>query len=334
MKFIFLKAPQLSSLAAAGLGLLFAMQSAAAHEYTAQLKARKYAEVERAVSAKLAAEPNNADALIARTELILNEGKESRIDEAAKLAELCVAAHPDRSECHEALGNVLGSKAVNAGIMSAIGYAGKIRDAFLKAIELDPRNFDARSSLMQFYMQAPGIVGGGKGKAQTLVADTAKVNPAAGKLLQVHLDLDDDKIAKAEADLLAVNTAGSASLADMQRGLLASVGYNYIQHKKYADAERVFREVQQRFPDSEVGLYGQARNLQEQGRHKDAIPLFEKALAIEARSHLYYRLGQCYQATSEKAKAVAAYEKALALKPELRKKIKSDAEEQLKALKS
>jgi len=130
-----------------------------------------------------------------------------------------------------------------------------------------------------------------------------------------------------------VTTAGSPSLAETQRGLLSSVGFKYIQQKKYADAERVFNDLQQRFPDNEIGAYGTARNLQEQGKHRDAIPYFEKAIAVEARSSFYYRLGQCYQAANDKAKAMTAYEKALTIKPDLAKKMKSDAEDQLKTLK-
>ncbi|GGD01456.1 tetratricopeptide repeat protein [Undibacterium terreum] len=334
MKLSFNQAARLSSVSAALLCSLLVAQSASAHEYSEQLRAKKYAEVERAVSSKLAADPSNADALVARTELILNEGKESRLDEAAKLAEQCIAAHPQNSECHEALGNVLGTKAVSAGIMSAMGYAGKIRNAFQKAVELDPKNYDARFSLLQYYLQAPGFVGGGKDKAQALVAETTKLNPVAGKLLQAQIDLSDDKYAKVETDVLAVNTAGSPSLSDIQRNLLSGVGSNYVQQKKYADAERVFRDLQQRYPDSELGAYGFARNLQEQGKQRDAIPYFEKAIAVEGRAHIYYRLGQCYQAVNDKSKAVSAYEKALSVKPELRKKMKSDAEDQLKTLKS
>ncbi|MFZ6649466.1 tetratricopeptide repeat protein [Undibacterium sp. TJN25] len=335
MKSSFSKASHfpLFPVAASALCLLLTAQSAGAHEYSEQLRAKKYADVERAVSARLATDPTNADALIAKTELILNEGRESRLEEASKLAEQCIAAHPQNSECHEALGNVLGTKAVSAGIMSAIGYAGKIRDAFQKAVELDPKNYDARFSLLQYYLQAPGFVGGGSGKAQTLAADTAKINPAAGKLLQAQIDVSDSKTAKAEADVLAVNTAGSPSLADMQRGLLSGIGISYVQQKKFADAERVFRDLQQRYPDQETGFYGLGRTLQEQGKQRDAIPLFEKAISIEARSNFYYRLGQCYQAANDKAKAVTAYEKALSARPELPKKLKSDTADQLKTLK-
>jgi tetratricopeptide (TPR) repeat protein len=313
---------------------LTAAAGAQAHEYTASLRLHQDAEVARAIAAKLASDPANADALIAKTELILNEGNESRLDEAVKLAEQCIAAHQQNAECQLAYGNALGTKAMTAGIWSAMSYAGKIRDAFQKAVELDPKNWDARGSLMQYYLQAPGVVGGGLGKAQSLASESGKLSVAAGTLLHAYIDLDQDQAAKAEADILAVNTSGSDMLADMQRDLLVNLGFHYMKNKKYGDAERAFLAVQQRFPVSEMGSYGLGRNLQEQGKNKEAIPQFEKALAVVPRSHIHYRLGQCWQALNDKAKATGSYEKALAGKPELQKKQKSDAEQQLKALKT
>ncbi|MET3116516.1 tetratricopeptide (TPR) repeat protein [Undibacterium sp. GrIS 1.8] len=307
-------------------------QSAFANDYSPLFKAKKYDEVARVANAKLSVEPNNADALIAKAKLILIEGKESRLDEAAKLAEQCINANPSNSDCQESLGEVLGTKAMRGGIMSAIGYASKIRDAFQKAVELNPQNIEARSSLMEYYMQAPSIAGGGKGKAEKLITETVKINPAAGTLMQAKLDIADENFSKAEAAILSVNATNSEQLSDMQADLLQSLGSNYAKQKKYADASRVFQESQRRFPDKQGGFYGMARNLQEQGKHKEAITFFEKALAIDAQSYTYYRMGQCLQALSDKAKAIVTFEKALSFKPELPKKIKDDVEAQLKML--
>jgi tetratricopeptide (TPR) repeat protein len=319
--------------AVAALLLALVVQPAlAANEYSALLKAKKYAEVERMSNAKLSAEPNNADALIVKSKAILAQNVESRFDEAAKLAEQCIAAHPQKSECHETLGEALGSKAMAGGIMSAIGYAGKIRDAFQKAVELDANNLTARSSLQQYYVMAPGIAGGSTDKAQSLAVETGKINPAAGKLLQARMLLVDDKFMQAESEALAVNAAGSDALQDIQLDVLRAIGFNYVKDKKYGDAERLFRELEKRYPDRALGVYGQARTLQERGKNAEAIPLFEKALAVEPEAVTYYRLGQCLQATSEKSKAAAAFEKAVSYKPALPKKLKAEAEEQLKAL--
>ena len=62
------------------------LQSVQAHGYSALLDAKKYAEVETAVAAKLAIEPNNADALVGNIDLILLEGNIKRFDDAAKMA--------------------------------------------------------------------------------------------------------------------------------------------------------------------------------------------------------------------------------------------------------
>jgi tetratricopeptide (TPR) repeat protein len=317
-----------------GLTINFAPLSAAeAHEYTALMRAKKYAEVERAVTLKLQAEPNNADALIAKSSLILIEGKDGQFDAAQSLTEKCIAAHPERSECHEAFGNVVGSKIVNNGILSALGSARKVRDAFIKAIELDPKNFNARNSLLQYYLQAPSFAGGSVSKAQNLVLETMKISPAARSLLQATIELKEEKYARAEATALAVSVEGMETLIDMQRGVLTNLGHTYLKDKKYVEAERLFKEVSQRYPDNGAGNYGMGRLLQEQAKYKDAIAFFEKANLVDSTAYGYYRIAQCLQSLKENAKAIMAFEKALVVKPGLAKKPRTDVEDQIKSLK-
>lgn len=318
---------------ASALALMLATQAAGASEYSALMKAKKYLEAERAASAKLAQDPANAEAMAARTEAILAADSEARIPEAVKQAEQCVAVQANSAVCHLALGKALGTKAMHGGIMSAIGYAGTIRDSFKKAVELDPRNLDARFSLLQFYTMAPGFMGGGSGKAEALTAQTAALNPEAGKLMQASLDLGDGKMAKAEAAAAAVRAGTDEELQDQQEGVLVNIGMKYLMDKKVADAERVFRDTVKRFPDSDNAAYGVARCQQEQGKHREALAGLEQLLVKLPKAHVHYRIAQSLQALGEKAKAVAAYEKALSLKGGLSKKYRSDAEDQLKTLK-
>jgi tetratricopeptide (TPR) repeat protein len=72
---------------------------------------------------------------------------------------------------------------------------------------------------------------------------------------------------------------------------------------------------------------------QEQGKHREAIAGMEQVIAMNPRASAYYRIGQSQQALGDKAKATAAYEKALAFKTGMSSKMKSDAEDQLKVLK-
>jgi tetratricopeptide (TPR) repeat protein len=319
------------AIAAGALGVVLSAQ-AAANEYSALLKTHKYAEVERVANAKLAQDAGNADALVAKSDAIRASGAEGRIEEAVKLGERCVAAHPQASDCHLALGNALGTKALTAGMMAAMGYAGTIRDSFKKAVELDPQNMDARFSLLQYYMQAPGIAGGGTGKAQALAAQTATLNGDAGKLMMARLDTSDDRMAHSEALVMAMATSTNEAVADAQRDLLNSIGSKYLTDKKLGDSERIYREAIRRFPNSHGALYGLARVQQEQGKHREAIAGMEQVIAMVARAGAWYRIGQSQQALGDKAKAAAAYDKALSFASGLPKNLRSDAEDQLKAL--
>ena len=325
---------QVFSLTLTAILLSCAAAQASAHAYTALLKAKKFDEVDKATQVALAANPDNVEALLGRVDVLLSMHQESKLDEAVRLAEQCIQAAPTRSECHEYLGNALGTKAINAGILSAMGSLGKIRNAFKKAVELDPKNIDARFSLLQFYQQAPGIVGGGKGNARELVAQTIPISADAGKLMQASVDLVEKEFAKVEIAVQMPLPAEPYDLQDRQRELMMSLGSTYVREKRTTDALRIFADMQKRFPDSELGAFGAGRAYQEQGKYADAIAQFEKAQTIQATAPMHFRIGQSWQALNDKSKAIAAYERALAFKPELGKKQREEAQEQLKSLKN
>lgn len=324
----------LISLVCAGLGATLCATSANAHEFSSLIKSRKFQEVEKAASAKLTADPKNADALIAKAESILLQNQTARLEEGIQYGEQCVAAHPNRSECHEMLGNLYGIKIQGAGTFASISLAGKIKSSFLKAVELDPKNYGARSSLNQFYLFAPGIAGGGLDKAQALVAETGKLNAEAGMLLQARIELKEDRAAKAENLLLAANTAGNDDLEFIQQSTLVSLGSVYRDQKKWGDSERVLKEAIKRYPLNPSGLGMLGRTYAAQERHADAIAVLDKAIAIEARPYFIYRLALSHQALGDKPKAIDLFEKALAQKAGLDKKQREDAEQQLKTLKA
>jgi tetratricopeptide (TPR) repeat protein len=308
-------------------------QSAQAHEYSALIKAKKYAEAERAISSKLATDANYADALVAKVDLILIAGKVTQLDEGVKLAEQCITNNPKNSECHEALGNVLGIKAEKGGMMAGISSLGKIRDAFKKALALDPKNFNAANSLMTFYLEVPGLIGGSNSKAKDVIAETQKVSPAAANLLQAKFDLKDEELEKAKNGVLAVNSSGNPVIAQLQNEIAIDIAQTFVKEKKFLDAEKMFREVIQRFPDSAVAHLGLGRSLQEQGKAKEALPHLEKSLSMENTGAALYRLGKTWQALGDKTKAISFFEKALAFTPALSVKTRADAEEQIKLLK-
>ena len=98
-------------------------------------------------------------------------------DQAAQSAERAVALAPDRSEYHQWLGRALGRRAERAGGLSGFGLAKKVRAEFETAVRLDPHNVQAQRDLIEFYGDAPGLVGGGGDKALRQVEALAAVDP-------------------------------------------------------------------------------------------------------------------------------------------------------------
>lgn len=307
--------------------------TATPNEYTPLMKARKYAEVERTAAARLSKEPNNPAALVARSSAIMAGGNQARLSEAIKYAEQCVASHPGNADCHLARGQVLGWKAMTGGMLAAMGSAGDIKDSFTKAVELDPRNLDARFSLLQFYMMAPSIAGGGAGKATDLVARTSPLSPEAAKVMQGMVEVNAGNLAKAESLAASVKPGTDDELLERHESLLVSIGGKYLADKKLADAERASLAALRHYPEGETATFLSARLRQEQGRHKEAIAIFEAMLAKNQRSYILYRMGQSHQALGDTAKAIASFEKSLSLSPTLNAKQKADAQSQLSTLK-
>ncbi len=241
--------------------------------------------------------------------------------------------HPKLSGCYEALGRVLGTKAIRAGIMSAIGYAGTIRDAFKTAVELDTHNMRARFSLLEYYLRAPGIVGGGTDKARVLAAETGRVNAEGGKMMLALIDLADKKFAQAEAAALAVKPGGVEAVAKAQQDVLGGMAWREFHEKRLDQAARRFKDLQARAPDNPMAPFGLGIVLQVQGKHQEAVAAFQQADALAPSRQNDYHSALSLQAVNDKPKAIAGFERALAGRAGLRKEQIADAETRLKALK-
>src|SRR6266436_3522957 len=99
-------------------------------------------------------------------------------DAGVPACEKATALAPNNGLYHLWLGRIYGEKADRAGFLKAAGLAGKVRAEFERAVELSPKSWEARTDLAEFYLEAPGIVGGGKDKAVAQAELLAPLNPA------------------------------------------------------------------------------------------------------------------------------------------------------------
>jgi tetratricopeptide (TPR) repeat protein len=87
---------------------------------------------------------------------------------AKDIFEKLVALEPKNSNFHHWLGKCYGRIAETVSWLKAISMAKKTRKEFEKAVELDEKNYNALEDLMQYYLEAPGFLGGSKKKANEI----------------------------------------------------------------------------------------------------------------------------------------------------------------------
>ena len=189
---------------------------------------------------------------------------EGDFKKAGEAFEKAVAAEPGRSDGFLWLARAYGRRAEGSNPFTAPGYASKARQNFEKAVQLDPRNLDALNDLFDYYMEAPGILGGGVEKAQALVPRIAQVS---------------------EGD----SQSALSKLAEKR--------------KQYAAAEDHLRRAIQAAPQH-VGRYiDLAQFLTKQGRHQEADESFARADKVApnspelmfAKAELYIKSGRHLQ---------------------------------------
>jgi tetratricopeptide (TPR) repeat protein len=111
--------------------------------------------------------------------------------------ERAVIERPGDSEFHRWLGRAYGGAAEQKRSFS---MARKVRAAFEEAVRLDLSNIAARRDLMEFYVEAPWIVGGDKRRALEQVEAIARVDAVAGHLARAVFWIRTNRLDAAEAE--------------------------------------------------------------------------------------------------------------------------------------
>lgn len=121
-------------------------------------------------------------------------------DAAAAACEQAVNLDQQNSSYHMWLGRALGERAENASFVSAYNLAKRARSEFEQAIQLNPRNAEALADLGEFYNSAPGVVGGGTSKAESVAAELDRVDPVRAHELRGFIAEDRKDYGTAERE--------------------------------------------------------------------------------------------------------------------------------------
>jgi tetratricopeptide (TPR) repeat protein len=109
-------------------------------------------------------------------------------DGAEPYAEKAVALDGKNADYHFMLGAIAGRKAETTGNpFSRWGLARKVKREFDTAASLDPRHVRARLALIDFHLEAPGLVGGDKKKAHEYAEEILRIDAARGWLAKARI---------------------------------------------------------------------------------------------------------------------------------------------------
>jgi tetratricopeptide (TPR) repeat protein len=240
-----------------------------------------------------------------------------RWDKAANDCEQAVKLDGQSSDDHMWLARALGEKARRATFLNAYSLAKRVRTEFEEAVLLNPRNANALSDLGEFYYSAPGVVGGGINKSETVAAELDRIDPARAHELRGRIAEQRKDYGTAERELKQA-IAASAHPAS-QWMTLASFYRGRERWTEMESAVRSGESAAQRDKQAGVALYNGASLLRDTGRDPArAAKMLESYLAGSARTEeapafvahvwlaqLEKQLGDAAAASRERAAAQA-----------------------------
>jgi Flp pilus assembly protein TadD len=188
-----------------------------------------------------------------------------------------VELDPTSAESYHWLGKAYGRRAETSSPFTAPGYASRARKAFEKAVELDPKNVEAINDLFEYYVQAPGFLGGGLDKAAALVKRIAELDPVEGHYAQARLAEQQKQFGTAEEQLRR-----AVELAPQQIGRVIDLA-KFLSHQgRIQESEQAFQLAEKINPNSPKLLFERAETyIRDKRNLAEARALLKRYLQAE-----------------------------------------------------
>jgi len=199
-------------------------------------------------------------------------------EDASDSFEEAVELEKDNSEYHFHLGRAYGADAQESNIISQAILAPKIKTQFEIAVSLDGNNIGARVGMAQFYLRAPGFMGGDVDKAMEQGKALLELDEPQGRMIlaQVYQEKDQPDLADEQYKLLLDKYGNDKKYA----GIYNNYGYRLLNQKKYDEAIEIFKKQVELVPDRANSYDSLGDGYKKAGKLKLAIEQYKKALEI------------------------------------------------------
>lgn len=216
-------------------------------------------------------------------------------------------------------------QALQASMLTKPKWAGRARDAYEKAVELDPALIDARFDLMQYYLAAPGFLGGGRDKADAQATQIARLDPVWGKVAESALANADKRPEAAEAALREAVKLGP----EHARAHMAYAGLLQRQ-ERWDELRTLWQDLLARQPEHALARYQLGRAAAITGEQLDtglayldafiAAGVIPEDLSMPAA---HWRRGQILDKLGRRDEAIAALKLAV-VDPQVKRQAQPD----------
>jgi len=173
---------------------------------------------------------------------------------AIEFFEKALAISPTSSEYELWLGRAWGRRAETSGWLMAGAHASKARHCFERAVALDPRNREASNDLFDFYLNAPGFLGGGLEKAEAIAKNIAHERPPESEFEQAQLADRRKDYAAAEAHLRR-----AMELAPGEAGRIVDLARYVAKRGRLEESDLLFEQARKLAPSQPRVAFAQAR---------------------------------------------------------------------------
>jgi tetratricopeptide (TPR) repeat protein len=213
------------------------------------------------------------NSLIGRNYFMMAEFKK-----AADYFQRAVQEAPEDSYSALWLGRALGRRAETSNPLFAPALAVKARQWMEKAVQLDGKNVDALSDLFEYYLEAPGFLGGGYDKAQMIADRIGKLDIAESYFVHARLAEKRNEYGQAEADL-----RNAMEGAPQQVGRVLDLAKFLAKRGRTVESDSLFQRAEEMAPDTPKIWYARADALVRQKRNlNEAKVLLVKYLSSPA----------------------------------------------------
>jgi tetratricopeptide (TPR) repeat protein len=235
-------------------------------------------------------------------------------DAGIPACEKAVSLAPDNGLYHLWLGRIYGEKADRANFLKAAGLAKKVRAEFERAVEFSPHNCEAHIDLAEFYLEAPGIVGGGEDKARAQADLLLTLDPGMAHWVRARIAQKNKDMVTAEQEYRAAIEATHGGA----RSWLNLAGF-YRHTGRLDDMEQALRTMETRPLDHPAALMDGASMLFRTGRsYPMAIGLVRRYLTSATDEEwpafkAHNLLGELLEKQGDRQAAAEEYRTALSM---------------------